>query len=330
LTDLLLMHSIQHGFETCPPGYFFDTPYGHLCNEVESAFFGSELPPQKQASGATVQLMPGTGCGFAASSGPIRAAPDQVSKRFLAIQTLDKARRGETFVQRWFGLGANGASLSTRLVGGLALVIGLATTVPLPSSAVDEARGKQLFVVCSACHGPNGGGNTLAQVPSIAGLDEWYLVRQLNKFREGKRGAHFDDPGGGRMRAMAQTIDSEDSVRELAAYIAYLPPVKPSPVLSGGDSQRGANLFVACVACHGLNGDGNRNLALPAINHQADWYLLTQLKHFKAGIRGAAPGDKSGASMRAIAGTLPNEQAMLDVVAYITTLSPGRGASYGN
>ena len=212
-----------------------------------------------------------------------------------------------------------------RLRVGLALLVSLVFS--LAARAVDEARGKQLFLVCSACHGPDGGGNAQIQAPSIAGLDEWYMVRQLNTFRAGKRGNHFDDPSGARMRSIAQTINGEDSVRELAAYIAYLPPVKPAPTLTGGDPERGANLFVACVACHGLNGDGNRNLALPAINHQADWYLLTQLKHFKAGIRGGTPGDHAGASMRAMAGTLADEQAMLDVVAYITTLSPGGGMS---
>jgi len=212
-----------------------------------------------------------------------------------------------------------------RLLLRFAVLIGL--LVPRPSGAVDETKGKQLFVVCSACHGADGGGNAQIQAPSIAGLHEWYLVRQLHKFREGKRGAHFDDPGGERMRAIAQTITGEDSLRALAAYIAYLPPVKPPPVLEGGDPTRGGNLFVACVACHGLNGDGNRELALPAINHQADWYLLTQLQHFKAGIRGKALGDNAGASMRAMAATLADDQSMLDVVAYIMTLSPGGGES---
>jgi len=153
------------------------------------------------------------------------------------------------------------------------------------------------------------------------------MVRQLNKFREGKRGAHFNDPGGERMRAIARTISGEDSVRALASYIAYLPPVKPPPTLEAGDATRGENLFAACVACHGLNGDGNRELALPAINHQADWYLLTQLQHFKAGIRGNTLGDNAGASMRAMAATLADDQSMLDVVAYIMTLSPGGGES---
>jgi cytochrome c oxidase subunit 2 len=212
----------------------------------------------------------------------------------------------------------------------LRLALSLFTVLLLfstPSAAVDEARGKQLFVVCSACHGTNGGGDAQIGAASIAGLDEWYMVRQIHKFREGKRGAHFNDPGGERMRAIAQSIQSEDDIRELAAYIAYLPPVKPPPTLESSDAARGANLFAACVACHGLNGDGNRELALPAINHQADWYLLTQLQHFKAGIRGNPLGDNAGASMRSMAATLADDQSMLDVVAYIMTLSPGGGES---
>ncbi|HME69393.1 MAG TPA: c-type cytochrome, partial [Myxococcota bacterium] len=68
-----------------------------------------------------------------------------------------------------------------RLRVGLALLTGLVFS--LPSGAVEEARGKQLFVVCSACHGPDGAGNAQIQAPSIAGLDEWYMVAQLNKFR---------------------------------------------------------------------------------------------------------------------------------------------------
>ena len=52
-----------------------------------------------------------------------------------------------------------------------------------------------------------------------------------------------------------------------------------------------------------------------------DWYVLTQLKKFKAGIRGANPADVSGATMRPMAATLPDEQAMRDVVAHIQGLS---------
>jgi hypothetical protein len=48
--------------------------------------------------------------------------------------------------------------------------------------------------------------------------------------------------------------------------------------------------------------------------------MLTQLSNFKAGIRGAVPEDASGATMRPMAMTLADEQAMKDVIAYILTL----------
>jgi len=53
----------------------------------------------------------------------------------------------------------------------------------------------------------------------------------------------------------------------------------------------------------------------------SDWYLLTQLQNFKSGVRGTQPDDAMGAKMRPFSMTLPNEQAMKDVIAYIGTLS---------
>ena len=102
-----------------------------------------------------------------------------------------------------------------------------------PSGAVDEARGKQLFVVCSACHGADGGGNAQIGAPSIAGLHEWYMVRQLNKFREGKRGAHFDDPGGERMRVVSEAVPRRRYRRENYSYFSQ------ARCLGRGSSGRG-------------------------------------------------------------------------------------------
>ena len=49
-----------------------------------------------------------------------------------------------------------------------------------------------------------------------------------------------------------------------------------------------------------------------------DWYMLEQLKKFKLGLRGANLQDVEGMTMRPIVlATLPDEQAMKDVVAYI-------------
>jgi cytochrome c oxidase subunit 2 len=51
----------------------------------------------------------------------------------------------------------------------------------------------------------------------------------------------------------------------------------------------------------------------------SDWYLVTQLKNFKQGIRGAHPKDPYGPQMVSMAAILPDDQAAKDLVAYINT-----------
>jgi cytochrome c oxidase subunit 2 len=52
----------------------------------------------------------------------------------------------------------------------------------------------------------------------------------------------------------------------------------------------------------------------------SDWYLVTQLKNFKQGIRGAHPKDLYGPQMASMAAMLGDDQAMNDLVAYINSL----------
>jgi cytochrome c oxidase subunit 2 len=82
----------------------------------------------------------------------------------------------------------------------------------------------------------------------------------------------------------------------------------------------GQQLFAQCVACHGAKGEGNPTLAAPAIAGQDAVYLQRQLKNFRAGLRGAQPGDTPGAQMRAIAATLPNDAALASVATYAASL----------
>ena len=51
----------------------------------------------------------------------------------------------------------------------------------------------------------------------------------------------------------------------------------------------------------------------------SDWYLLTQLKNFKHGLRGAHPGDVTGRQMESMVLSL-NEEKMQDIIAYINSL----------
>jgi cytochrome c oxidase subunit 2 len=90
--------------------------------------------------------------------------------------------------------------------------------------------------------------------------------------------------------------------------------------LSLAATDGGKALYQACVACHGANAEGNRAMKAPALAGQQQAYLERQLRYFKQGIRGADPKDTVGAQMAAMAATLPTEQAVAEVSAYLAAL----------
>ena len=200
----------------------------------------------------------------------------------------------------------------------LAAVAVLAALIAVPAAA--EPDGEELFELCVQCHGEAGEGSALALAPSIAGLQEWYVVAQLEKFQSGARGVHPDDVGGLRMHPMTKTLKDQAQLEAVAAYAASLPPQFPEPTLGGGDPVRGKTLYAPCAACHGPNAQGLQPLAAPSLVNTNDWYQLTQLQHFREGIRGTNPADATGMRMRPMALVLVDDQAMKDVIAYVMTL----------
>ncbi len=188
-----------------------------------------------------------------------------------------------------------------------------------PSGAEPTLSGEELYRACGACHGEQGQGDLTIRAPAIAGLPKWYVLKQLEAFRTGMRGAHPDDIEGLKMRPMSRQMKTLAEVDAVATYVSSLKGQKPAPTVKGNPA-KGQASYATCMACHGPAGAGNELLKAPRINAQADWYLLAQLKKFRAGIRGTMPGDTAGATMRPMSMTLPNEEAMNDVVAYIATL----------
>lgn len=172
---------------------------------------------------------------------------------------------------------------------------------------------------CTVCHGAHGNGNAAIRAPKISGMEPWYLRRQLEAFRAGMRGTHPDDAAGHEMQPIGVRLSDEAAIEEAIAYVARFKPKAP-PATVSGDAVRGRNLYVTCESCHGAKGEGNQALGAPALAARTDWYLVTQLQNYKAGLRGNDPRDTNGAQMRAIASTLPDTQAVDDVVAYINTL----------
>ena len=101
----------------------------------------------------------------------------------------------------------------------------IASLEPVRASATldgDPERGEAHYNTCGACHGASAQGNYALQAPRLAGQDDWYLKRQLENFRLGIRGAHQEDRYGHQMVLMARSLQNEQSVDDLLAYLNTL------------------------------------------------------------------------------------------------------------
>ena len=185
-------------------------------------------------------------------------------------------------------------------------------------AAGNPEKGKALYAVCVACHGPDGAGNKTLNAPAIAGQEIWYLERQLKNFKAGIRGTNSKDIYGMQMRPMAMTLTTEQAIADVAAYASSLKAKLPGQSIKG-NANAGQAAYMICQTCHGPKGEGNKALNAPKLINQQDWYIVRQLKNFKAGLRGAHPKDVYGIQMRPMALTLPNDEAINNVVSYIVT-----------
>lgn len=190
------------------------------------------------------------------------------------------------------------------------------------SSAIagDAEAGKSLYPVCTACHGPAGLGNQAMNAPKLAGQEPWYIVKQMQLFQNGARGTAPGDMHGMQMAMMSKgpQLAGEEALQNLAAYIGTFPVVEV-PTTVSGDAAAGKTLYTVCAACHGPAGQGVEAMAGPKLAGQSDWYLVNQLNKFKQGQRGYHDMDHGGRQMRPMVGTLVDDKAVNDVVAYINT-----------
>jgi len=186
-------------------------------------------------------------------------------------------------------------------------------------AAGDAAAGKPLYAVCAACHGSQAEGNPALHAPKLSGQGDWYLKRQLKYYKQGARGAHDKDVFGKMMAPMAATLADDAAIDNVAAYIKTLPD-NPAPATVKGNASNGQKRYANCGACHGPSGRGVQQMNAPGLKGMSDWYMVTQLKNFKQGIRGAHPQDMYGSQMALMAEILHDDQSINDLVAYINTL----------
>lgn len=183
----------------------------------------------------------------------------------------------------------------------------------------DLAAGQAAYAICATCHGAQGEGNPQLNSPKIAGQQAWYLERQLKHFKEGARGGD-GDTNGAAMVPMAMTLVDDEAIRNVSAYITTFPD-EPSPQTIAGDIANGADIYDRnCAACHLDNGAGTWYTDAPALAGMSDWYFVTQISNFMAGIRGLHPADVYGEQMVSMATAMSDLEEINDVAAYINTL----------
>jgi len=102
----------------------------------------------------------------------------------------------------------------------------------------DPVVGKTLFMEqCAGCHRYNGHGEKAFRSAPLSGLQDWYLLDSLKKYRAETRGYHRHDIDGIFMHRNLRSVSDKDFT-DIVAYIAELaekyPPGKRRPRADGG------------------------------------------------------------------------------------------------
>ena len=180
-------------------------------------------------------------------------------------------------------------------------------------------QGHPYVGACSPCHGKSGEGYAGEHSPKISGQEEWYLARQLENFGNDLRGAHDGERWARQMNFHVKDFTQA----QLDSFVSYIVTLEdnPSKATIEADTTRGKQIYIqTCLACHGEIGMGNQELNAPRLAGMTDWYMVTQLQKFRTGLRGDHLDDTYGLQMVPFAKALPDEQAVLEVVAYINRL----------
>ena len=188
---------------------------------------------------------------------------------------------------------------------------------PVANANVDIGKAK--YALCATCHGQNGEGMAALKSPALAGQTADYIIRQLQNFKHGVRGADpAKDMAGAQMAPMAKIL-SEDDMKNVAAYIGTLSG-KAAHTLTG-DAAAGKAKYALCATCHGPNAEGMPAMKSPGLTNLPDYYVVTQLKNFKSGVRGSDPSKDMHGSMMAPMAKMLSEEDMKNLAAYIKTLA---------
>lgn len=146
------------------------------------------------------------------------------------------------------------------------------TVATVRARASNPIAGERLYAICAACHGTEGGGRPVGEIPVIAGQHPGVLIRQLVAYRNGVR---WDV----RMEHAAQIrrLGDAQAIADVAAYVARLPTPLGNQRGAGQNLESGANVYDRrCRSCHGAAGEGSAVRDVPRLAAQHNGYLRRQ------------------------------------------------------
>lgn len=100
-------------------------------------------------------------------------------------------------------------------------VASLSPTFPESTLHGNAGAGASSYTLCATCHGPDGLGNPDLHAPPIVQLDDWYLLAQLQNFKNGARGTNSSDVWGLTMRLNSLVL-SDQGMADVVAYVQSL------------------------------------------------------------------------------------------------------------
>lgn len=176
----------------------------------------------------------------------------------------------------------------------------------------DLESGREVYLTCTVCHGPEGWGTVDGGYPQIAGQLRTVIVKQLADIRARNRDNPIMYPF-----SLPNTLGSPQRVEDVAAYVAQLPMTPKNGVGPGNDLEFGKQLYQDnCVKCHGKSGEGDAKEHVPALAAQHYNYLVRQFELIRTNRRQNADSKMVGQ----IEGFSPREEAA--VLDYTSRLRP--------
>ncbi len=198
----------------------------------------------------------------------------------------------------------------------------------------DKYTGDEINQVCAGCHEEFGMGGKGGKYPRIAGLPIKYILKQIILFRERKR------PNIPMLQHVEERELSNDELLDIAIFLnkiklnnhlskidetapdfdAYARLQEAKSIIqigkSEGNIKKGKKLYKKeCKSCHGKQGNGDEEEAIPRVAGQYTKYLWRQITMFMNGKRLHDIEDPEEEFLKSF-----THEELKNILAYISTL----------